>query len=83
MHFREEKKMNNELEASQEKFKKILGTYVKHAGLEIELTLKNGNKLVIAKKRQMQGDFLIQTSKTGSEELIPIQEIQKADIYAV
>lgn len=75
--------MNKNIEANQDKFKKILGTYVKHAGLEIELTLKNGNKLLIAKKRALQGDFLIQTSKSGSQEIIPIQEISKADIYAV
>ena len=75
--------MNKELEAKQEKFKKILGTYVKHAGLEIELTLKDGKKLVISKKRELQGDFLIQTPKGGAQELIPLQEIQRADIYAV
>ena len=60
-----------------------LEQYVKHQTLEIELTLKNGQRVVIDKNRTIEGNEVVQVLEAGNDLRIAIQDIKKADIYAV
>ena len=38
--------------ASRNKFKKVLSQYVKHQGLDLEVTMKSGEKVTLSKMRR-------------------------------
>lgn len=69
------------IKANQAKFRKILGQYIKHKGLDIELTMKDGNRLVMTKMRRIEGEILVQTNARGETSVIPIQDIRNLEVY--
>lgn len=74
---------NEQIAPSPERFRTILGRYIKHSGLEIEVTLKSGETMLISKMRKLEGDEIVQYSKTGEATRIAIKEIKKAEVFAV
>lgn len=79
-----EELMNNEqIAPTPERFRVILGRYIKHSGLEIEVTLKSGETMLISKMRKLEGDEIIQFGKTGESGRIHLAQIKKAEVFAV
>ena len=78
------KKTNSPIEKQiNAKFFKTLENYVKHKTLEIELTLKNGQKVIIDEHRELDGYDVVQHFDQGESLRIAISDIRSADIYAV
>lgn len=69
------------INGNENKLKKLLNIYSKHKGLTIELTLKNGEKLVMNKERRLEENVLIDVYPFGNERKIPLEEINRADIF--
>ncbi|MCS6984933.1 MAG: hypothetical protein NZM25_07410 [Leptospiraceae bacterium] len=74
---------HEQIAPSKERFKLILSRYVKHSGLEIELTLKNGEIVTISPQRKIEGDEIVQFLSNGEVRRIPLKDIRKAEIYAM
>lgn len=64
-------------------FVKNLTTYLKHQGLEIELTLHSGKRLVVKSNRQLIDDQIIQFKGKSESFRVSLQDIRQADIYVV
>ncbi|MCS6971977.1 MAG: hypothetical protein N2Z22_03985 [Turneriella sp.] len=67
--------------ASRNKFRKILAQYVKHQGLDLEVTLKNGERITLSKMRRLEGDRIVSFNARGARSELPIQEIQQLEVY--
>ncbi|MDH5717996.1 MAG: hypothetical protein OEZ22_10200 [Spirochaetia bacterium] len=75
---------NKNLTGSAKKFQKILKHYMKHKGLQIEVTLKNGENVTIDGNRKLSGNDIVRTDRWGIETFrVDITDIKKADIYAI
>lgn len=68
---------------ADEDFKKNLNKYMKHTNLEIVFTLKNGRRVIMNGKRKLIGNEIIQYFGNEKGVIIPMNEIQSADIYAL
>lgn len=73
---------HSQIAPSEERLKLILSKYLKHTGLEIELTLKNGQVITVSRLRKMENNEIVHTLENGEVRRIPLKEIQKAEIYA-
>lgn len=67
---------------SNNKFKKTILTYVKHKGLELELTLQDGNKIKMIGPRKVVDDTIVQKHADGNSLMVPIAHIRKAEVFA-
>ncbi len=75
--------MASPIEKNLEKFTQVLENYVKHKTLEIEVTLKNGRRIIIDENREMKNGEIIQHMPNGKDLAIAIKDIKKADIFAI
>lgn len=64
-------------------FVKNLTTYLKHQGLEIELTLHDGKRFVVKSNRQLIDDQIIQFKGRTESFRVNLHDIRQADIYVV
>jgi hypothetical protein len=67
--------------ASRNKFKKILSHYVKHQGLDLEVTLRNGQRITLSKMRSIEGDKVISTTARGGRSVLAISDIQHLEVF--
>ncbi len=67
--------------ASRNKFKKILSQYVKHQGLDLEVTLRTGERITLSKMRSIEGDNVISTTARGGRSVLAIRDIQHLEVY--
>lgn len=67
--------------ASRNKFRKILSHYVKHQGLDLEVTLRSGERITLSKMRTIEGDNVISTTARGNRSVLPIREIRQLEVY--
>lgn len=67
----------------QSDFTKNIEKYIKHSGLEIVFTLKNGQRVALNGRRKLVGDEVIQYYGSEPGIIIPLTEIQSADVYAL
>jgi len=74
---------NQKLTGSAKQFQKILKHYMKHKGLQIELTLKNGSHVTVGGNRKLEEDSIIHLYRGQVDFKVPLSEIKKADIYAI
>ena len=51
--------------ASRNKFRKVLSQYVKHQGLDLEVTLKTGERVTLSKMRVIEGDNVVSLTARG------------------
>ena len=70
-------------EENKNEFVSTIEKYLKHRGLEIVFTLKNGKKVTMNGRRKLVGSDIIQYF--GEEEgiILPLTDIQTADVYAL
>ncbi|MDH5721295.1 MAG: hypothetical protein OEZ13_11880 [Spirochaetia bacterium] len=74
---------NEKITGSTIKFQKILKHYMKHKGLQIELTLKNGSHVTVGGNRKLEEDSIVHLYRGKEDFRVPLSEIKKADIYAI
>lgn len=67
--------------ASRNKFRKVLSQYIKHQGLDLEVTLKNGERVTLSKMRVIEGDNVVSTTARGSRSILAIRDIQQLEVY--
>ncbi|GAB4433122.1 MAG: hypothetical protein OHK0011_16110 [Turneriella sp.] len=67
--------------ASRNKFRKILAQYVKHQGLDLEVTLKTGERVTLSKMRVIEGDNVVSLTARGGRSILPIRDIQHLEVY--
>jgi hypothetical protein len=67
--------------ASRNKFRKVLSQYIKHQGLDLEVTLKNGERITLAKMRRIEGDKVISTTPRGVQSALSINDIQQLEVF--
>lgn len=67
--------------ASRNKFRKILAQYVKHQGLDLEVTLKNGERITLSKMRSIEGDKVISVTARGAKSELAIHDIKQLEVY--
>jgi len=63
------------------KFKKILSNYIKHKGLDLEVTMKSGEKLTLSKMRKIEGEQLIHMNARGHESSLYIRDIRNLEVF--
>ncbi|MES0488783.1 MAG: hypothetical protein ABUK01_02255 [Leptospirales bacterium] len=70
-------------EENKNEFVNTIEKYLKHRGLEIVFTLKNGKKITMNGRRKLVGSDIIQYF--GEEEgiILPLTDIETADVYAL
>lgn len=78
-------KKNQEIKLEKEvnPFVKNLTTYLKHQGLEIELTMKDGQRLVVKSNRQLVDDQIIQFKGSNESFRVNLSDVRQADVYVV
>ncbi|HMV37504.1 MAG TPA: hypothetical protein PKD60_16495 [Turneriella sp.] len=67
--------------ASRNKFRKVLSQYVKHQGLDLEVTMKNGERVTLSKMRKIEGDQVISTTARGVQSALAIRDIQHLEVF--
>jgi hypothetical protein len=67
--------------ASRNKFKKVLSQYVKHQGLDLEVTLRNGERVTLSKMRAIEGDNVVSLTPRGGRSILAIRDIQHLEVY--
>lgn len=67
--------------ASRNKFRKILAQYVKHQGLDLEVTLKSGERVTLSKMRTIEGDKVISFTARGGKSELAIRDIKQLEVY--
>lgn len=67
--------------ASRNKFKKVLSQYVKHQGLDLEVTLKSGEKVTLSKMRAIEGEHVVQTTSRGARSILAIRDIRQLEVF--
>ncbi|MBV6493206.1 MAG: hypothetical protein LDLANPLL_01221 [Turneriella sp.] len=67
--------------ASRNKFKKILSQYVKHQGLDLEVTLKTGERVTLSKMRKIEGDHVVSRTARGAESSLAIRDIRHLEVF--
>lgn len=67
--------------ASRNKFKKVLSQYVKHQGLDLEVTMKSGEKVTLSKMRKMEGETVVSTTARGVQSALAIRDIQHLEVF--
>ena len=67
--------------ASRNKFRKVLSQYVKHQGLDLEVTLKTGERVTLSKMRVIEGDNVVSLSARGGRSILAIRDIQHLEVY--
>lgn len=77
-----QKSNNTEIEKTHDHFVKMIKRYVKHKGLELELTLKNGETILIKRDRELVGQFIVTGATNSPQAKIALSEISRADVYA-
>lgn len=65
-----------------ENFKKTILTYVKHKGLELELTLQDGNVVKMIGPRKVENEAIVQTYGDGRSVMVPLAHIRRAEVFA-
>ena len=71
------------MKKNNEEFTKNIEKYIKHNGLEIVFTLKNGQRVAVNGKRELVNNEVIQYYGNEPGIIIPLTEIQSADVYAL
>lgn len=71
------------LEKEVNPFVKNLSTYLKHQGLEIELTLKDGQRFIVKSNRKLIDNEIIQYQGQAESFRVHLRDIQQADVYVV
>jgi hypothetical protein len=66
---------------SRNKFRKILSQYVKHQGLDLEVTLRTGERVTLSKIRQIEGDTVVSFTPRGGRSVLPIRDIKHLEVY--
>ncbi|HMV37439.1 MAG TPA: hypothetical protein PKM44_16315 [Turneriella sp.] len=67
--------------ASRNKFRKVLSQYVKHQGLDLEVTLKTGERVTLSKMRVIEGDNVVSLTARGGRSILAIRDIQHLEVY--
>ena len=67
--------------ASRNKFRKVLSQYVKHQGLDLEVTLKSGQRVTLSKMRKIEGDQVISTTARGIQSALAIRDITHLEVF--
>jgi len=67
--------------ASRNKFRKVLSQYVKHQGLDIEVTLKSGERVTLSKMRKIEGDRVVSTTARGIQSALAIRDIRHLEVF--
>ncbi len=67
--------------ASRNKFKKVLSQYVKHQGLDLEVTLKTGERITLSKMRKIEGENVVSTTPRGVQSHLAIRDIQHLEVF--
>lgn len=67
--------------ASRNKFRKVLSQYIKHQGLDLEVTLKSGERVTLSKMRSIEGDNVVSTTARGGRSILAIRDIQQLEVY--
>ncbi|MFO1480413.1 MAG: hypothetical protein U1F40_09465 [Turneriella sp.] len=67
--------------ASRNKFRKVLSQYVKHQGLDLEVTLKTGERVTLSKMRIIEGDNVVSLTARGGRSILAIRDIQHLEVY--
>lgn len=67
--------------ASRNKFRKVLAQYVKHQGLDLEVTMKSGERVTLSKMRKIEGDQVISTTARGVQSALAIRDIQHLEVF--
>jgi len=71
------------MQAEKSEFTKSIEKYIKHNGLEIVFTLKNGQRVAVNGKRKLIGNDVVQYYGNEPGIIIPLTDIQSADVYAL
>lgn len=75
--------MSSPIEKDSDKIVKVLSQYVKHKNLEIELTLKDGRRILLERDRELKNDKIIVGTDSPMPHEILVREIRKAEVYAL
>jgi len=67
----------------KDEFVNTLEKYLKHSGLEIVFTLKNGKRVIMNGKKQMEGNEIIQYLGKEKGIILDLNDIKSADVYAL
>ena len=67
--------------ASRNKFKKVLSQYVKHQGLDLEVTMKTGERVTLSKMRKIEGDHVVSTTARGIQSALAIRDITHLEVF--
>ena len=67
--------------ASRNKFRKVLSQYIKHQGLDLEVTLKSGERVTLSKMRSIEGDNVVSMTARGGRSILAIRDIQQLEVY--
>lgn len=67
--------------ASRNKFRKVLSQYIKHQGLDLEVTLKSGERVTLSKMRSIEGDNIVSMTARGGRSILAIRDIQQLEVY--
>lgn len=67
--------------ASRNKFRKVLSQYIKHQGLDLEVTMKNGERVTLSKMRAIEGDNVVSLTARGGRSILAIRDIQQLEVY--
>jgi len=73
--------MANELKKDVNEFIETLTKYVKHQGIELELTLKDEKKVYVNRNRFLDGNELVQFYGDKETSRIHLTKIKKAEIF--
>lgn len=71
------------MQSTSSEFTSNLEKYIKHRGLDIVFTLKNGQRVTMSGKRTIEGNEIIQYYGTEKGVIVQLQDIDSADIYAL
>jgi len=75
--------MENPIAKDTKDFIKTLKNYVKHQGLELELTLNNGQRIIIERNRKLEGNDIVQYFDNQEGIRVNLNDIKRADVYSV
>ena len=75
--------MAKKITGDRKKLDRILNLYIKHKGLEIEITMKDGQTYLLDREREMSKDTISFTPLHGQPKSIAVREIKKAEVFAV
>lgn len=67
--------------ASRTKFKKVLAQYVKHQGLDLEVTMRGGQRVTLSKMRRIDGDQVVSTTARGAVSALAIRDITHLEVF--